>query len=196
MQFYTKKDNLKDIEYSPSGADIILKEGYNQQEVKQKIEDLGLNISSIATADELTSRIHEILGSIEIMCNTVKVFAILLAIVVTYNLALLNFNDRKRDIATLKVIGCRRWEIMCSFIGEIMFLTIIGVIFGLFLGYPLLVTILSVNQTSLFYFLYHIFFETYLFSILIALGSSLIVNLLLGRLAAKVDAVMALKSVE
>ncbi len=196
LQLYTKKDNLTAIDFVASGADLLLKEDCDQNEIKTQIENLNLSLGSISTNDELSARIREILGSIEVMCNTVKIFAILLAVVVTYNLALLNFNERKRDIATLKVIGCRRWEIMWGLIGEIMILTLIGMVLGLFLGYPLLVTILSVNQTSLFHFLYHIFFETYFYSILISLGSSIIVNLLLGRLASKVDAVMALKSVE
>lgn len=196
LQMYTKKDNLKDIEFKATGAEITLKDNYKEEDVKKEIEDLNLGLGSLSTSYDLQKRIKDILGSVEIMCNTVKIFAILLAIVVTYNLALLNFNERKRDIATLKVIGCKKSEIMFSFIGEIFFLTLIGVICGLFLGYPLLVIILKVNQTSLFHFLYHIFFKTYLLSVLISLGSSAIVNMLLGRLSSKVDAVSALKSVE
>lgn len=196
LKIYTLNSNFSLGEFTPNGANIVLDNIENVVKTKQDIEDLHLDLASLTTNLENQKRIKEILGSVEIMCNTIKVFAILLSIVVTYNLALLNFNDRKRDIATLKVIGCSNKEIMFSLIGEILLLTIIGCVLGIFGGYPLLVIILKVNQTELFHFLYHIYFSSYLMSVLISLGSSIIVNILLGKLASKVDAVSALKSVE
>ncbi len=196
LKIYTLNSNFSLEKFTPSGANIILNDTQNVTKTKQDIENLKLNLASLNTNVENQKRIKEILGSVEIMCNTIKVFAILLSIVVTYNLALLNFNDRKRDIATLKVIGCSNKEIMFSLIGEIMILTLIGCIAGIFGGYPLLVIILKVNQTELFHFLYHIYLSSYLISVLISLGSSIIVNILLGKLSYKVDAVSALKSVE
>ena len=51
------------------------------------------------------TRAHEIMSSIELMTDVIKIFAILLCIVVIYNLSSLNISERTRDIATMKVLG-------------------------------------------------------------------------------------------
>ena len=195
LHIYTLTSNLE-VNFNPSGANVVLKDSNLSDDTKNEVVQLGDYFASVRTNKENKKRIKEILSSVEVMCNTVKVFAILLSIVVTYNLALLNFNDRKKDIATLKVLGGNNKEIRLSLIGEILFLTLIGCILGLFFGYPLLVLILQVNQTELFHFLYHIYFISYFYSVLLSCGTSLVVNLLLARLINKVDAPSALKSVE
>lgn len=178
-----------------SGAHLFVKDDAKLSDVKTRISEQ-YSISNLTTKEDTKKQADNILSSIKIMTNTVKVFAILLAIVVSYNLALLNFNEQKRDIATLKVLGFKKIEIGLSLVFELLFLTIIGAILGLFLGYPLLVLILEVNKTSLIYYLYHINFSTYIYSILISLGTALVVNFLLVRVANKVNSVEALKSVE
>lgn len=53
----------------------------------------------------MMTRAHEIMSSIELMTDVIKIFAILLCIVVIYNLSSLNISERTRDIATMKVLG-------------------------------------------------------------------------------------------
>ena len=148
------------------------------------------------TKNDYAERVNNVVSSVTLMCNTIKVFAIALAMVVTYNLSILNFNERKRDIATLKVLGFNRLEIFKSLAVEILILTFISSLIGVCFGYPLLKLILEINQTNLFYYQYHIEPVSYLISLAISLGTAIVVNLFLGRVANKVDAVEALKSVE
>ena len=73
-------------------------------------------IAGYTTRDENRDTINSYMSSISVMTLAVKCFAIILAVVVLYNLALLNFKERNRDIATMKVLGFNQLEIMMSLI--------------------------------------------------------------------------------
>lgn len=199
LGLYAFSDNFKEFDFKPSGCFLNLKDGYDPDEFIEELRmaeqenELFGNINSVNTIHQA---VDNIVSSVKMMCNTVKVFAVLLAVVVTYNLAALNFVERRRDIATFKVLGLNAFEIGLSLVFEILFLTIIGVVFGLFLGYPLLYLIMSINETSLLHYIYHISLSTFAISTLISLGTAILVNSYLAFMASKVDAVSALKSVE
>ena len=136
------------------------------------------------------------IASIKVMTLTVKVFAILLAIVVLYNLALLNFKERIKDIATLKVLGFSKLEIGSSFIIEIITLTFVGSLIGLLFGKPLLIAVLSINENPLLSYVYYIKPISYILTVLLTCGTSLCINLFFAGLTRKVQMVESLKSVE
>lgn len=138
----------------------------------------------------------DILGSVNLITITLKVFACLLAVVVLYNLALLNYKERSRDIATLKVIGYHDGEILLSIVIEMMTLTTIGGLIGLTLGMPILKLLLMINENEILTFIYHIKVESYLFSLGLTIITSFIVNLFLGGRIKKIPMVESLKSVE
>ncbi len=185
--------NIPDINFAPTQAQVFVDEDENISQVTTHISELNLEMM---TKNDYAERVNNVVSSVTLMCNTIKVFAIALAMVVTYNLSILNFNERKRDIATLKVLGFNRLEIFKSLAVEILILTFLSSLIGLCFGYPLLKLILEINQTNLFYYQYHIEPVSYLISLAISLGTAIVVNLFLGRVANKVDAVEALKSVE
>ena len=58
----------------------------------------------------------------------------LLAFVVLYNLTNVNISERRREIATIKVLGFFDPEVGMYVYRENIFLTLIGGVFGLFLG--------------------------------------------------------------
>ena len=153
-------------------------------------------VSHAESQVEMKKRIESVMSGVYIMTDAVKVFAVLLAVVVLYNLALLNFRERTRDIATLKVLGFSKLEIAMSLMVETMSLTALGVLFGSLLGYPFMYLVLYVNQVNLVEFLYHVFPLTYLYAFLITFVVAYIVNLYLASLTGKVKMVESLKSVE
>lgn len=201
LGIYAFSDSFLEMDFSPSGCFIKTKEGIKldnyAEELKQRMineeDTLFVGVNTVASIQKL---VDDTVSSVKMMCNTVKVFAILLAMVVTYNLAALNFTERKRDIATLKVLGFASKEIGLSLVFELLLLTIVGVIGGLFLGFPILYLIMSINETNLLHYIYHISISTYFISASISLGTAILVNTYLAFMASKVDAVSALKSVE
>jgi ABC-type antimicrobial peptide transport system permease subunit len=140
--------------------------------------------------------VNDALSGISLMTFTLKIFAILLAVVVLYNIALLNQRERQRDIATLKVLGFSRREIALTLMIEVMILTLLGGILGLGLGYPLTVLVLSINQTPVVQFLYRLFGLSYLYASLITLGTGFVINLVMSLGTGRIKMTESLKSFE
>ena len=158
-----------------------------------------LNIAGIyngLTITQLKNQADDKLSSIRIMTNTIKIFALLLAIVVLYNLALLNFKERIKDIATLKVLGFEVREIAASFLLEILLLTLVGSAIGLVLGYPLMYAVLAINENPLLSYVYHIDVISYVITFVITAGFSVIINLVMSGFVNKVKMVESLKAVD
>ena len=180
--------------FPPTGAFVKTESGFAAATAESIAGEKG--ILSATTMSDMRLRADEVLSSIRVMTMTIRIFAILLAVVVLYNLALLNFKERTKDIATLKVLGFSRFEIASSFIIEIIALTFFGSLIGLTLGYPLLYAVLSINETPLICYIYHIASNSYLYTVLLTCGTSFAINLFFAFLTNKVRMVESLKSVE
>ncbi|MBP5091817.1 MAG: ABC transporter permease [Bacilli bacterium] len=174
---------------------IDVEKGKDVKEVQAKLKELSF-IGQSENMLDLKIRIQDVMSGVYVMTNAVKVFAILLAIVVLYNLSLLNYRERSRDIATLKVLGFSKLEIGLSLILESLFLTLVGVAFGLLAGYPFMYLVLYVNRVPLVEFLYYVYPLTYVFAFLLSFATSLLVNMYLSLLTDKIEMVESLKSVE
>lgn len=180
-------------------AYLQLGDDYTENELMQVKQYLLANVSylsEIATKYEMATKISDILSGVMVMTTAVKVFAILLAVVVLYNLALLNFTERTRDIATLKVCGFNMAEIGLSLILETLTLTAVGFLVGAALGYPFMYLVLYVNRVSIVEYIYHINAITYLWSFLLTFVLAFAVNFYLATMTRKVKMVESLKSVE
>ena len=180
-------------EFQTAWANV--REGIHEEELRQALLNLSY-VPVVDTATEWMTRIHDMVSSIRTMTGAVKVFAILLALVVIYNLGLLNFRERVREIATLKVLGFHTLEIGVGLLIETLSMTLIGILGGLALGYPFMQLVLIINQIEIIHYIYMIYPATY---ILAALGSfvvAFLVNLGLTTRVRRIKAVESLKSVE
>lgn len=121
--------------------------------------------------------------------------AVVLGVVVLYNLGVMSYVERYRELATLKVVGFKNKHIGRILISQNVWLTAIGVIIGLPLGVgtlQLLITMLA-SEYELKLTLGAL---TYLVSILLTFGVSLIVGVLIAKKNQKINMVEALKGVE
>ena len=194
---YQEDELFKDLPQIAMSAQIKVKEGANTTELKEKLlNDDELFVESVLTKTETTDKIASYVSSINMMTNTIKVFAIVLAVIVLVNLAILNFNERIRDIATLRVLGFNIFEIAKSLIYETMILTFIGCIFGLLIGYPLEIMVLYANIVELVSYAYVIYPLSFVYSFLISLVTAFFVNLFISSKIKKVPMAESLKSVE
>lgn len=140
--------------------------------------------------------INTAISSIETIKLTLMLFSIALAVVVLYNLSLLNIKERQRDIATMKVLGFSTGQIGRSLLYEIMILVLIGTIIGLFLGYPVTLLVMGINRIEVLTFIYRIKPISYIISAAMSLATALIINLLFIRPIRKINMIESLKSVE
>ena len=87
-------------------------------------------------------------------------------------------------------------EISKTLTYELLLDALVGSLFGLLLGYPLMVLVLLVNRTDLLHFIYHISPWTYLIAFALSILTTILVSLLLNLKAKKISMSESLKSVE
>ncbi len=123
------------------------------------------------------------------------VAAIILGIVVLYNLGIMSYVERSRELATLKVLGFRSKKIGQLLISQNVWLTVIGVILGLPAGVGTLQWMISAlaGEYEMKLMLGPL---TYSVSILLTFGVSILVGWMVARKNRKIDMVEALKNAE
>ena len=121
--------------------------------------------------------------------------AVALGIVVLYNLGVMSYTERYREMATLKVVGFKNSKIGRLLISQNLWLTVIGILIGLPAGVGVLQYLLTALASE-----YEMKLTlgpgTYLLSIVLTFGVSLIVGLMVARKNRHIDMVAALKTEE
>ena len=119
-----------------------------------------------------------------------------LAIVVLYNLTTININERKREIATLKVLGFYDNEVSAYVYRETLILTIIGILLGLLVGNGLTQYVLNIAETEDLLFIKIIEPLSYVLSALMMIVFTIVVQVFTYFSLKKIDMLDSLKSVE
>lgn len=115
---------------------------------------------------------------------------------VLYNLNNINITERRRELATLKVLGFYNKELAFYVYRENIVLTIFGVIFGIVLGIILHAYVMSTIETDYIMFGKEMTALSYLASILLTVLFTAIVNFVMYFRLKKIDMVESLKSAE
>ena len=123
------------------------------------------------------------------------VAAIVLGVVVLYNLGVMSYTERYREMATLKVVGFKDKKIAKLLIGQNMWVTVAGIVLGLPLAAGTL-TYLVKELASEYEMRVVMGPATFIVSILTTFGVSLLVSLMVARKNKKIDMVEALKGAE
>lgn len=152
-------------------------------------------LAVIMNASSLSS-IHETLQIMDLVTIVLIVSAAALAFVVLYNLTNVNITERIREIATLKVLGFYDAEVSSYVFRENIILSIMGGVVGLFLGHALCLFVITTAEIDEVMFGRNIHFPSYVWSLLVTVAFSLIVNLIMTRVLKKISMVESLKSVE
>ena len=119
-----------------------------------------------------------------------------LAFVICYNMGLMNFTERVRDYATLKVLGYHQREIRSLMLRESALTAILGVLLGIVPGIALVGIILKTCEFESMVFVSYVSIRSVLMASVITFFFTLFVEWLLTRKVRGIDMVEALKSVE
>ena len=112
-----------------------------------------------------------------------------------YNLGVMSYTERYRELATLKVVGFRDRRIGGILIGQNLWLSVIGIILGLPMGAGVLDYALK-KMAGEYEMRMTLGWATYVFSIALTMGVSLLVSAMVSRKNRKIDMVEALKDAE
>lgn len=149
-----------------------------------------MDVSNSLVNDDLFSNVASSMGSISFV---IIAFAISMAVVVIYSLANMNIGDRERELATLKVLGYK--DVECSFytFREILIISIFAVIVGLPISAGIIAFVFDYLE---FGSIADVRWISYLYTVIIVLGTTMIVNLLLYSKIKKIDMNNSLKILE
>lgn len=129
------------------------------------------------------------------MVAVLIVAATVLGIVVLYNLGVMSYTERYREMATLKVVGFRNRKIGKLLISQNMWVTVIGVIVGIPAGIGTL-SFLVTQLASEYEMRISVSVLSIAVSAMLTFAVSLLVSLMVARKNKKIDMVEALKGAE
>lgn len=140
--------------------------------------------------------LENVLVSLNIVIWVLIIAAGALAFIVLYNLNNININERRRELATIKVLGFYNPETAAYIYRENIILTIIGSIVGVFMGIFLHRYVITTVEIDLVMFGRNIDFSSYIYSILLTFFFSAFVNFVMYYKLKKINMVESLKSIE
>ena len=182
-----------ELEYNMIMAN--LSDEANHDDLASKWMDAGL-ISTINFTEDNIEIFDNMVGGLNLIVLLIISASCMLAFIVLYNLTTINIAERIREISTLKVLGFYDKEVSSYVYRETLFLTIIGIILGLVAGIFLHMYVINVAETDNILFLHDILWPSYIYSFLIIVFFTIIVQIITNRRLKKIDMVESLKSVE
>lgn len=153
----------------------------------------GFGLNDLSQHPEATGLPGGMAESFGMISFVVILFAAALCVLVVYNLTNMNIGERKREIATLKVLGYRAGEVAGYIYREVFIMALLGIVFGIPLGYGLLYFVFAYMD---FGTMSVVQWQSYLYSVLLVVVFVALVDLLLARKIRKIDMNSSLKSVE
>lgn len=195
---YINKNTYNNLfkDYKINSILISLKEeDKNSKEFDKKYISNGYALT-IVDIDDIKSSMSDMLSSIDSIVAILIIAAASLAFVVLYNLSNINISERKREIATLKVLGFYPSEVDKYINRETVLLTILGIGIGLLFGSYLSHFIISTCEPDYIMFDRHVYTLSYFYSLFITVIFTIIVTIVTHFNLKKINMVTSLKNVE
>lgn len=165
------------------------------EKVGEKILEKEGALSISYTAD-MENTLNNMLSALNLVIIVLIVAAGLLAFVVLYNLNNINITERKRELATLKVLGFYPMEVANYVYRENIILTIMGATVGCLFGKVLHQYTIETIEIDIAMFGRIISPTSYAMGFVVTIGFSLLVNAVMYFKINKIDMVESLKSIE
>ncbi|MBP5749329.1 MAG: ABC transporter permease, partial [Firmicutes bacterium] len=167
-------------------------------EVHQSAADLLASdeVLAVTLAADLRSTIGNLLSSMDYVVVIVLFCSGALAFIVLYNLTNISITERRREIATLKVLGFYQNETAQYVFRENMILTAIASVFGIPMGILLLRYVMAQVVIKNMYFGCRLEPPSYAYSILLTFLFAVLINLVLRRKIDSIDMAESMKAIE
>ena len=150
-------------------------------------------ITSIQYHEDMIHNLDTMMDGTIMMLSVFLTAAILLGSVILYNLGSLSYMERYYELSTLKVLGFQSSALQKIMIQQNLWLTLLGILFGIPGGYLLLEIMLDTIQSNMDIMIY-----LPITVILLSCGGTLLLSffiiLIVSRKVKQIDMVSALKS--
>ena len=153
-------------------------------------------VSSVSFLEDTTLMFNNLIGCLNSVVILIIGCAAALAAVVLYNLISVNLGERKKELATIKVLGFYDPEVYRYIFREIDLLALIGSLVGLALGVPLHQFIIRTVEMDQMMFIRTIAPRSYLFSMALTMLFTFVVCRLMRRHVRQISMVESMKAPE
>ncbi|MCQ2553412.1 MAG: FtsX-like permease family protein [Clostridia bacterium] len=153
-------------------------------------------VSGTSRVTDVMETFIESMERIDFVVVIVIISAGALALVVLYNLSNINITERKRELATIKVLGFYDKEVSAYVYRENVILTILGIIVGIVMGHWLHTWLVKSVEIDMMMFGRETNPMSYLFAAVLTILFSIFANVMAHYKMKKIDMVESLKSAE
>jgi putative ABC transport system permease protein len=183
--------------YEPNANLVTLNDRSTKNANEQASEFVNLDgVKGVVQNTTLINQINTIVRSLNKIMQILILVAIMLAIVILYNLTNINVSERIRELSTIKVLGFYNKEVTMYIYRETILLSLFGILAGFGLGDVLYRYIISVVPPDDVMFNPALGAKAFLVPILVVCVITVILGMVINRRLKKVNMLEALKSVE
>lgn len=177
--FATKSDKLTD-------ADIFKTDLLNKNK----------DILIISMTEMISDVFDDVVNNMNAVIFIMIVSAGALAFIVMFNLTNINISERVREIATIKVLGFKHFEVDMYIFKENLILSAAGILFGIIGGYYMTKYIVSTIEIEMLMFGRKTELSSYLYAALLTMIFTIFVNIVMSRRMKNISMVESLKAIE
>ncbi len=173
-----------------------------QTEVNSNAMDVRSRILGLDGVNSVTMNVTELEDLITVINNlyfivvVMIIAAALLAFIVLYNLNNINISERRRELATFKLLGFYNGELAQYVFRENIILTLLGTALGVGLGILLHRFVMVTVETDVYMFGRELQWYSVAFSAVLTIIFAMLVNGIMYFKLKKIDMIESLKSVE
>jgi putative ABC transport system permease protein len=178
-----------------NAAYIRLEDPKYEKEVMERLKEI-LTISTIQSKSEIMANTEKTLNSMSNIILYMVLGAGILAFAVIYNITSINIFERRREIATLSVLGFTGRELKSLVFNENFFLSIFGALAGILPGRLAAYFVITTQASDTMYIPAVLNPSSYFISVFMIIVFTVTANLLLTGKILSVNMVESLKSAE
>lgn len=164
----------------------------NQKPENTKDKDY---IISVSSKPDMEKAYENSMSMVNLMVYMMIGFSSIMIIVVLYNSGSLSFNERIKELATLKVMGFRSGRIRQILSVQNLWLSLVGIVIGIPLGNVSLNAMMNSNGENFDYMLKLPMID-YVLSGILVMAVSMLVSFMFSKRIHKLDMVEVLKGCE
>jgi len=173
---------------------VMLKVDINKSEALEKrLNDIP-GVASVVSKDKEIDSIMRLMDSMLYFIGIMLFFSVILGLAIVYNSSIMGFNERKRELSSLRVMGLSEREVSSLLFKETCIQSALGIMLGLPAGRLLGELYMTAVNTDLFYMPVIIYPQTYLIAGLVAVGFVLLGHYFVIRKVKELDMVEVLKN--
>lgn len=181
---------------SPQIRSVLVRYAPGQSEIAQSAFQTDKNVLYFLSSESIRNTFDDSIRSIDGVILVLILSAGLLCAVVLYNLINVNICERKKELATIKVLGFYKNEVENYVFRETNILSMIGAVAGLFVGRWLHLFVVKTVEVNHIMFGRTIYPLSYLYAVCVSMVFTILVELVMKKNIEKIDIVESMKANE